>query len=140
HPCETLWASATVDPDALETVDRPTLGRVLRVPMVDRLGTLAARLTARKVLERADLSGCGDARLPVAIADAVVARHVPGARTLVVLNTVGRAQAVARELAGQVRNDGPAVVLVHSRFRPPDRVARLTEALADVDPGGPGTI
>jgi CRISPR-associated endonuclease/helicase Cas3 len=37
----------------------------------------------------------------------------------------------------------PKLVLLHSRFRPPDRAKRIAEALAEVDrngPAGPGTI
>jgi CRISPR-associated endonuclease/helicase Cas3 len=138
--CETLWASATVAREALETIDRPQLGRVLTVPAKDRTGALAKRLHARKLLGRVDLSNESGARLPRSIVEAVDAAHCPGERTLVVLNTVGRAQAVARELLRRAGENGTGVVLVHSRFRPADRSARLAEALADVDPHGPGRI
>lgn len=140
HACETLWASATVDHGALQTVDRSQPGRVLTVPVEDRRGALAKRLHASKVLERVDLSDESGGRVPRAIAEVVAAGHVPGQRTLVVLNTVGRAQAVARELEKRAGKSGPAVVLVHSRFRPADRLARFDDALAVVDPEGLGTI
>src|SRR5206468_12366371 len=55
--CETIWASATVDQAALETVDRPALGRVLGLSDVDRAGPLRRRLEARKRLLRADVAG-----------------------------------------------------------------------------------
>lgn len=56
-----------------------------------------------------------------AIAANVVARHVRGTRTLVVLNTVEAAQQVYRRLRG-----GPAdVALLHSRFRGMERGDRL---------------
>jgi CRISPR-associated endonuclease/helicase Cas3 len=138
--CETLWASATVDLAALQTVDRPRLGRMLRVPAEDRTGMLARRLDARKVLVRVDLSGQAAARLGRSIAEAVADAHLPGERTLVVLNTVERAQAVARELEKLVGRGGPRVVLVHSRFRPADRHEHLSQAVAEVDPDGKGTI
>ncbi len=140
HRCETLWASATVDRGAIQTADRPRLGRVLTVSAEDRTGPLARRLDASKVLERADVTGESAVHLPRAIAEAVAAAHVPGQRTLVVLNTVGRAQAVARQLERATSDATPPVVLAHSRFRPADRLARLAEALADVNPDGPGTI
>jgi CRISPR-associated endonuclease/helicase Cas3 len=138
--CETLWASATVDREALETIDRPQLERVMTVPAEDRTGPLAKRLHATKLLGRVDLSNESGARLPRSIAEAVDAAHRPGERTLVVLNTVGRAQAVARELQRRAGKARAGVVLVHSRFRPADRSARLAEVLADVDPDGPGRI
>jgi len=34
----------------------------------------------------------------------------------------------------------PKLVLLHSRFRPPDHAERLADALADIAPDGPGTI
>src|SRR5690606_5330101 len=63
---------------------------------------------------------------------------VPGTRTLVVVNRVETAQAIHAALRGRRGAGGPDVVLIHSRYRPPDRAARLAEALAD--PGPEGTI
>lgn len=141
-PCETVWVSATVDTEALQTYDRPKLGELLALPEEDRAGALQRRLAARKVLERAELHGETTSELPRAIARVAAEAHVPGSRTLIVLNTVGRAQRTAAELVkltgGQL--GGPDVVLLHSRFRPPDRAARMAEALADVDPDGAGTL
>lgn len=63
-----------------------------------------------------------------AIAANVVARHVRGTRTLVVLNTVEAAQQVYRRLRG-----GPVdVALLHSRFRGIERGERLA-AIAGQD-------
>jgi CRISPR-associated endonuclease/helicase Cas3 len=138
--CETLWASATVDRAALCTVDRPRLGDVVSLPAADRSGPLARRLHAVKRLERVDLAGETSTRLPRAIAEAVEDCHRSGERTLVVLNTVGRAQAVYRQLTRRTSADRPAVLLVHSRFRPPDRRRRLDDVLREVDPAGPGVI
>ena len=56
-PCESIWVSATVDPEALITIDRPVLGEVLTLSDSDRSGSLAGRLEARKHLVRADLTG-----------------------------------------------------------------------------------
>jgi hypothetical protein len=70
--------------------------------------------------------------------DEAVEPDEPGTRSIVVVNTVERAQSLARaqrKLMGAV-----SVVLLHSRFRPPDRVLRLAEALAEVDGDGPGRI
>lgn len=139
--CETIWASATIDRDTLETVDRPELGPVLGLAEQDRSGPLAARLTARKTLERLDLAEQRSTELPRRISAAVLDRHAPGSRSLIVLNTVGFAQATADALRRHLRGtpDPPEVVLLHSRFRPPDRAERMQEALASPE-GGPGRI
>jgi CRISPR-associated endonuclease/helicase Cas3 len=137
-PCETVWVSATIDRSALATVDRPELGEVLTLPDADRRGTLAARLEATKLVQRVDLTGGRSADQPRQIAQAVLAAHTAGTRSIVVLNTVERAQALAKALR-RAAGDVP-VVLLHSRFRPPERALHLAEALADVDPGGPGLI
>lgn len=137
-PCETVWVSATIDRSALTTVDRPALGDVLTLPDADRCGPLAGRLDATKLVRRVDLTGGRPADQPRQIAQAVLDAAAPGTRSIVVLNTVERAQAVAKALR-RTAGDVP-VVLLHSRFRPPDRALRLDEALAGVHPGGPGLI
>ncbi len=138
-PCETLWVSATVDRQALETVDRPALGRVTGLEQADWKGALAGRLNASKTLERAavaERAGDGLARRAAALA---LERHVAGTRTLVVLNTVAAAQA-AYEGLGRLTDggEGPETVLVHSRFRPPERARHMDAAMAE--PGAAGTI
>ncbi|MEP0848060.1 MAG: CRISPR-associated helicase/endonuclease Cas3 [Phycisphaerae bacterium] len=102
---------------------------------------------------------------PVALAKEVRQAHRPGTRTIVVVNTVKRAcalfealgdagNAAGRPAAKKRGRSGkgtapptsnadkpsPALVLLHSRFRPPDRAKRVAEALANVAPDGPGTI
>ena len=139
--CETVWASATVDREALITVDGPELGDVLTLAAADRDGPLARRLQAGKRLERVDLSSEPPARLARAIATAVLEHHEPGTLALVVLNRVELAQqvflALERALAGS--SVAPEVVLVHSRYRPRDRAEHLRLALAAID-GGAGRI
>lgn len=136
-PCETVWVSATVDAGALETVDRPQLGEVWTLPEEDRSGRLATRLEATKRLERVDLNGIKDADAPRAIAELAIDRHVRGTRTLIVLNRVDRAQDAFRRLL-EVRDDPVelGVVLLHSRFRPPDRKRHMQEMLGEPPPGG----
>lgn len=140
-PCETIWASATIDRKALETFDHPRLGPVHGLADEDRAGQLGARLTARKILERLDLSDESPANLPRTIARALLERHASGSRSIVVLNTVGTAQAVFDALRRRLArvDEPPEVVLLHSRFRPPDRAERMAEALAPLE-DGPGRI
>jgi len=136
-PCQTIWASATVDLAALRTIDRDREARVLALGNADRAGALLARLQARKILERIDVSG-EPARFGRSVAEVLIDRHVPGTRTLAVVNTVDRAQAIARALERLLRRNPrrPEIVLLHSRYRPPDRAARMTEALAPASAEG----
>ncbi len=141
-PCETIWASATVDRAALLTIDRPDLGETLGLPAADRDGPLAKRLNAMKPLERVDLTTCKPAGMPRAIAERIIERHRPATRSIVVLNRVDLAQQVALALERQLKkgNGPPAeVVLLHSRFRPPERREHMDATLAALD-DGPGRI
>jgi CRISPR-associated endonuclease/helicase Cas3 len=139
-PCQTVWASATVDLAALRTIDRDREARVLALPEADRAGALLARLQAKKTLERIDVAGATAERFGRRIAEVLADRHVPDTRTLAVVNTVDRAQAIAEALERLLRHapQRPDVVLLHSRYRPPDRAARMCEALAP--PPAEGTI
>lgn len=138
--CETVWMSATVDHDALVTVDHPHSGDVVRLSAADRSGPLRRRLEARKVIERVDLTSTAKARLAPAIAQVVRERHRAGTRSIVVVNRVEFAQRIhaALERLGKDDPQAPTLVLLHSRFRPPDRAARMTDALTE--PGDDGAI
>lgn len=137
-PCETMWVSATVDRNALETVDRPELGEVMSLPERDREGPLATRLGATKIAERIDLANEAATEAPKRVAALAAERHVAGTRTLVVLNRVQEAQQTFKQLARQVTDGGPSLVLLHSRFRPEDRAHHMRAALAA--PSSAGTI
>jgi CRISPR-associated endonuclease/helicase Cas3 len=78
--------------------------------------TASHKLGMRKALHRIHLS-------EVEIADKVIAEHIPGTLSLVILNKVDDAIAVASSIG----KDLP-VLLLHSRFRGADRAA-LTEKL-----------
>lgn len=137
-PCETTWMSATVDHDALHTFDHSPGGDVVRLSEADRAGPLAGRLEATKTVARVDLADVKAASLAKQIAEIAVERHVPASRTLVVVNRVETAQAIHAQLTRRRGADLPALVLVHARYRPPDRARRMAEALAA--PGPSGTI
>lgn len=131
-PSASLWMSATVAPEWLETVDHPSpiAARVLGLSADDRSGSLAERLAAVKRV----------AEVETIDAAAVTSGHCPGTLTLVVLNTVN----TARELHGRLKRSktlGDAdLVLLHSRFRPDDRRRAVERLRADIDPDGPGRI
>jgi CRISPR-associated endonuclease/helicase Cas3 len=112
--------SATVPAGLLETVDNPVQGDVVAIRPEERVGELAVRLDAARTIRRL-AADPGDHR---AIAAAVRDLHRPGTLTIAVLNTVGAARDVYKQLRG-----GPAdCTLLHSRFRGGER-ARL---MADI--------
>lgn len=121
-PARTCWMSATVEPAWLESIDHAAPAEVLGLSDADRSGHLRPRLEAEKRLSR----------IEAVDASAVAALHLPGTMTLVVVNTVARAQALHRELSRRGVTEAE-LLLLHSRFRPPDR-RRLSERLVTPPP------
>ncbi len=141
RPCETVWMSATIDHAALATVDHPRADDVVRLSAADRAGPLARRLNARKELVRLDLGGIEPKDTERLVPEAVLDRHRPATRTIVVLNRVDAAQQLHASLVKRASAlaTPPSVVLLHSRYRPADRAVQMQQALAAPDPAG-GTI
>ncbi|MBE3575515.1 MAG: CRISPR-associated endonuclease Cas3'' [Firmicutes bacterium] len=165
-PARSIWMSATLDPAWLGTVDHPVpLAReILALTEADRAHPdLARKWQAPKSLqfwrEAAPVDKHYAARLAAFVADChVQARQQAttgtgvgqtGPLTLVILNTVPRAQAVYAELVRLQGNGGndrcipsgrsgasPSILLLHSRFRPYEREQRVAELLTPPGPGG----
>lgn len=140
RPARSLWLSATLDPVWLKTVDRTETGAVLRVPddvPEDDADPRVRRLLvdARKRVRPAAARPAGAAGKDVdayirALAAEVREAHRPGRTTLVILNTVARAQALHKALG---RGAGEPLLL-HSRFRPRERreqMRRLTDGAGE---------
>lgn len=132
-PTKSLWVSATLDPAWLHTVDfaAPDPSRVWRVP--DDFPEDSASPRVRKIIEAhkplAKAPGAKKADIDAYIGELtefVRNVHVAGHRTLVIVNTVDRAQ---RLYAALKRNDTPGVVLIHSRFRPAERTKHMRHML-----------
>ena len=126
---QSVWMSATLKEDWLETVDLPKgrLGRPLELDDKDHANDYVRKLwTAAKPLSQS-AALMGDAK---ACAQAIAEAHRAGTRSLAVFNTVDRAAEVYRHL--RKRRDVPAPVLIHSRFRAEDRKKHLS-ALLDKD-------
>lgn len=136
-PARSLWLSATLDPGWLRTVDYAGPQQILRVPddvPEDAAAPGVRRLIeANKPLAKATVAPAGTKKTEVdtyveALAAFLGDIRVVGRRTLVIVNTVDRAQ----KLYGMLKAGIPEgeLVLVHSRFRPSDRrrqMRRLTE-------------
>jgi CRISPR-associated endonuclease/helicase Cas3 len=129
-PVRALFMSATMEGRWLETVDHPAPASVFTLDASD-LGTpeLTRRRHANKQLHRAEtVLSRADKSASSRLAREILARHRPGSRTIAVVNTVQRAVEVFGALEKEGAKRGLASVLLHSRFRPPDRDAALKAA------------
>ncbi len=131
-PCPSVWMSATLEPDWLDTIDFK--GKFSGAPLelndedYDAKRPLHKRMTAEKTLHMLDVSSAKD---PKAVARAIRDKHESGTQTLVVLNTVDRAKDAYAEIGKLVRKSpNITLLLVHSRFRPAER-AELNRLLQD---------
>ncbi len=136
---KSIWMSATLDKDWLKTIDF--------APQIDALETLSLseadkqsevlskRLKAVKNLQKAVI----ECRLPKGLAEFVIEKHERETQTLIVVNTVQRAQEVFEaieklyaeaekqakksvdNLPFENQNEKPEIKLLHSRFRPAER-------------------
>ncbi|MGH9090238.1 MAG: type I-G CRISPR-associated helicase/endonuclease Cas3g [Acidimicrobiales bacterium] len=142
------WMSATVDRDAMSTVDSPYPAdgtTEVRLSDKDRADKkLKRRLDAIRTIQRISLEGKPKGKRPAMIAEAALNLHQPGTLTLIVVNRVKTAQDVYAALGKLPAPEGepmPECFLLHGRFRPADRERTATEALdQEAIAGGPGRI
>ncbi len=146
RPSRSLWLSATLHPDWLGTVDfRPHAGTLVSVGVREEDRTrVAGRLGAVKRLHRADVELDGEgaksraAGYVRALGDRVRELHVKGSQTVVIVNRVDRAQALAAALKKGGGGRSPDVLLVHARFRASERTG-IQRAVRE-EPGPAGRI
>ena len=127
-----LWVSATLHPDWLGTVDFQQSPTVWSVPedfpqdaqslhvrkLIDAPKPIQQASVAPVSAKKADLDAYA-----TALAEETLRLHQENRTTLVVVNTVVRAQAVHKALK---KKDSPArLALIHSRFRSKDRKAQM---------------
>lgn len=127
-----LWVSATLHPDWLGTVDFQQSPTIWRVPddfpqdaqsphvrkLIDAPKPIQQASVAPVSAKKADLDAYA-----TALAEETLRLHRENRTTLVVVNTVVRAQAVHKAL--QKKASPARLVLIHSRFRPKDRKAQM---------------
>ena len=137
-PTWSVWMSATVEPNWLETVDhaRPEQHACVELGPDDLADqTLQGRHHARKIVAQTDINGESQGGVTKLIA----AKHIPGTLTLVIVNRVEQAQKVYQDLASD-ENLAAETLLIHSRFRQPERQAKNNKLVARLDPDSPGKI
>ena len=149
--CHTLWMSATLDNNALGTVDHPKPNpESAGLGLTDddrRHDPVRKLLTASKPLLKAATQLNAETEkkgYEAALADEILAQHSKGSLTLAVLNSVKRARDVFAELEKRAAKQGgsPELELIHSRFRPAERTEIQARALneATIASDGPGRI
>jgi CRISPR-associated endonuclease/helicase Cas3 len=118
-----LWMSATQDPERLKTVDAKQFLKIsYKLEEPDRnLPEVQKRLCAVKTVLKTEfiLDKETNKNYPKILAELISEKHIPGTFTLVILNSVSRAQETYQQLKKRSKNKG--TVLLHSRFRPQDR-------------------
>lgn len=121
-PTRSLWMSATLGREQLETVDHPSPVAGWRVQGLtddDRQSpTVTRRTQSCKPLRRAAIAVSKAGAKP--LAELIVEHHKPGTLTLVIVNRVPRAQELLQALRKLGRTEADSA-LVHARFRSHER-------------------
>ncbi|ACV68906.1 type I-G CRISPR-associated helicase/endonuclease Cas3g [Desulfohalobium retbaense] len=133
-PVRSVWMSATLRPSWLSTIDfSPRVDSLVSQSLSESDLTHSAvtkRLEASKPLEKAPCSS----NEPKKLAQFALECHKAGTRTLVVLNTVKRAQALFQHL--KKHKPKCDLVLIHSRFRAQDKAHAIEKLLSPVNEQG----
>ena len=133
-PVHSIWMSATLQREWLQTVDLvalPETFREFRLSEKDKNTPSVKKLfRAKKPLAKADCPADNAKK----IVEVILEAHQQGTRTLVVVNTVKRAIEIYNAVKRKKPN--PDLVLVHSRFRPGDRLKALERLLATPEKEG----
>lgn len=122
-PTQSLWMSATLDSDLLQTVNyKPDLSQTHKLTDADLLNeTLKQRIQAQKRLVKAKTECAGkEVDYAKELAKEIITAHHPGSLTLVICNQVSRAQELCKALG---KHTSEEITLVHSRFRAAERQA-----------------
>lgn len=124
--------SATIPHELIDTIDNPwpQADRIIRLGEGDDTENLARRRAAVRTIRRLGTAPAD----PKALAAQALASHRPGGLTLLIVNTVKAARAVHRAIVRL----GPTVEvrLLHSQFRPVDRIPTMDALAAGNPPDG----
>ena len=113
---KTIWMSATINPDWLETVDSPKNSlKIYDLQEKDVDENLRERNNAPKILHKCTVTLKKEYNAKDA--DELLKLHKPNTTTVIMINTVKRAQNLYQVLSKKQNN----CKLIHSRFRGADR-------------------
>jgi len=137
-----MWMSATVKPNWLDTIDHraPPASQVLELEPGDlRNPELAKRHAARKLVSELSVeNGRNYARR---LAEFIADKHERGTLTLAIVNTVECSQEIYKALNNPRWVSLEAeTVLIHSRFRAQEREGQRERLSQEMDAKGPGRI
>jgi CRISPR-associated endonuclease/helicase Cas3 len=135
-PVQSIWMSATLRKSWLNTTDFSPQAECLRTLSLSEADKGKEEVTRRTEAAKPIAKSPCQSENPRELADFVLQHHKDKTRTLVILNTVKRAQ----ELYAQLKKKYPdcELVLIHSHFRPTER-NRAIERLLN-NPEEKGTI
>ena len=148
-PTHTMWMSATIRPDWLQTVNHqaPEGEEIFQLEQDEREERrIKSGLEACKILSRIEMrSGVNARGYPDELVQKTLERHTPGTQTLLIVNTVARAQAASnalQKLLSKAFKDKPLpeTLLLHSRFRPHDRSEKVKLLTKSAGTEGGGRI
>jgi len=125
---KSVWMSATISRKWLSTVDHSAEALVELTPASADLDTPVFKQRYKAVKQVSEI----DAEL--ALSESILQAHCEGTLTLVVRNTVKAAFETYKALT---KNRYSAeILLLHSRFRKPDRDAVMNKVLSEIPPEG----
>ena len=129
-PHKTVWMSATIDKNWLDTVDSNTSDMSLMEMSEDdrKDPNLEKKNMAVKILKIMDFEVSGDEYKEPDVKK-IMDLHVDGSLTLVIVNTVKRAQSIYRKI--KEMSGRQELLLIHSRFRVQDRKA-IADKLVEI--------
>lgn len=139
EPVKTVWMSATVNPEWLDTVDskRTKSGDRAVADAVKSDDALGKKSRADKHLDTLAGLEWKEKSYDSESASRILEKHDEGTVTLIIVNTVARAQSLFREIQ-KLRGKNDRLMLIHSRYRAADRAA-LNERISKISGSEDGT-
>ncbi len=122
------WMSATISREWLETVDHSPENLVEVTASEDdyQSRTFSLRFYASKQIFEVPTD--------IPLGDRILDEHIPGTLTIIVRNTVSRAVEVYKSLLK--KKPDAEIILLHSRFRKPDRDEVLSRLFSEITEAG----
>ena len=136
---KTLWMSATLKKEWLQTVDFNPV-KSISTTLTLTSDDLADQKVKNRVQAVKLLKKCTSNNDSKKLVENIIKHHHEGTRTLVVINTVSRAMEIysGLKIVLKKKHSVPNLILIHSHFRPLDRKKRVKDLLDE--PGTAGTI